>query len=681
MKRISLNRQIIILAIVALSSLSAIIAYTTISQSTEAIMSDAYKRLTALRDIKIDQLQQFFNARESDINVLSRSEDLHNLVDDLIHVHNTLEVKGGDSYPVKHELAQEIYAKHEQFFQGYIKDYSYYDVFVICKEHGHVMYTAAKESDFGENLNHGKLKTSGLAQAWRESLKNNRATIVDMSPYEPSNNAPAMFIAKPVEQDGVVKSVLVFQISDESINNIVRYREGYGETQEDYLVASDNLMRSDSYLDPENHSLAASFANPALGSVDTQATRNALKGEVNTEIVIDYNGNPVLSAYSKVKVGKDIEWAIMSEIDEAEVLIAPTNIRNSIILSSGAVLAVILWLSIVMLKVGLINPLNRFKKQLQEISDNKDLTVQLSTEAPLEISQMAVSINDLVNDFNALIVGAKQSSNENAAVAHQLSASSMGVGNNVERSVSIINETSSQANVINDEIISSIDDARISKDSIAEANKTLTDVRDEITQLTQRVQVTVQAENCLAEDITKLSTEAVGVKTVLDVIGSIADQTNLLALNAAIEAARAGEQGRGFAVVADEVRGLAAHTQNSLNDINVTITSIIESIISASEEMNKNSHEIQELSDIASNVDEKINKTVTIVTKTMSESDKTVSDFENTGKSISAIVDKVAEVNSISSENARSVEEIASAAEHLNTMTENLNAQLETFRT
>ncbi len=121
--------------------------------------------------------------------------------------------------------------------------------------------------------------------------------------------------------------------------------------------------------------------------------------------------------------------------------------------------------------------------------------------------------------------------------------------------------------------------------------------------------------------------------------------------------------------------------QNSLNEINTTITSIIESIEKASADMNTNSQEVQELSQIANNVDEKINHTVVIVGKAAEASDKIVKDSEETGSSIGVIVSKVREVNTISSENARSVEEIASAAEHLNTMTENLNAQLETFRT
>ncbi len=681
MKNLSIKVQVLTLILASLLSLGIVTAFSSVSQSREALMQSNFLKLTTVRNLKKSQIEAFFLNNIATLKVLSNSNNVEYLADDLFRLEEKMDITPTKEFPIQNPLVKDTIAPYERFFKSLIHEYGYEDIMLISSNNGQVMYTAAKSKDFGANLKNGELKSSALAEVWKTTIKNKRATYVDMKPYAPSNNEPMLFLGIPLTIDDEINSVLVLKIAGSSINKVMQTRVGYGTTQEDYLVGKDYLMRSDSYLDSKNHTIISSFSNSVAGSINTIPVNNAFKNQTETGIFTEYNGKEILSAYSTIKVGEDLTWAILSVINEDEVLITPNEIRNFIVIEMVLIFIIIVFISIWVLNNNLIQPLNNFKKTLLEIGQTKDLTKSLECDAPLEIEDMARSFNSLLTSLQGLINTAKESSVHNTEVAHMLSTNANEVGKNVELSVKIIEEASDESNKINDEIVHAILEAQKNKQEIIKANETLNIARDEIVNLAKKVQQTSEAEIELARKMDHLSNEASNVKSVLEVIGDIADQTNLLALNAAIEAARAGEHGRGFAVVADEVRKLAERTQKSLSEINATITVIVQSIEEASENMNKNSKQIENLSKIALDVEDKINATVTIVNHGTKVSDKTVRDFENTGNAIQKIARTITQIDKISLDNAKSVENIVVTSENLSKVTQELNSQLETFNT
>jgi len=309
-----------------------------------------------------------------------------------------------------------------------------------------------------------------------------------------------------------------------------------------------------------------------------------------------------------------------------------------------------------------------------------DLGKSLLMQGDNEIALIANKLEELRSKLGGFIAQARDTSNENASVAKELSVTSLQVGKNVEDTVLIINHVVQKVDSIHTDTKVVIEKAHQNKAEITLAGEELGKTASKITALTAQVQAGAVIENEMAMRIEQLSHDTKQVKEVLEIISDIADQTNLLALNAAIEAARAGEHGRGFAVVADEVRKLAERTQKSLVEIQSTINVIVQAIIEASEEMNRSSKNMRSLAEISNEAEAEIESAASSMMQATRTTEDTAIVFAHMAEMIKLTVEEIQKIDTYSSVNARSVKEIGSAAEHLHVMTENLNNRLNQFK-
>jgi methyl-accepting chemotaxis protein len=309
-----------------------------------------------------------------------------------------------------------------------------------------------------------------------------------------------------------------------------------------------------------------------------------------------------------------------------------------------------------------------------------DLTIRLDASANDEIAEANHHINNFIEKVQTLLVGIINSSSENSTISDNLAKTAHEVGKRSEVENSELNQVVSDTSVMKDDLTKSIIEAEVGKENLVRSNENLEITKKDVLTLVEKVQDNSQVQQDLARSLSQLSTDAAQVKNVLSVISDIADQTNLLALNAAIEAARAGEHGRGFAVVADEVRKLAEHTQKSLAEINATVNVIVQAISDSSNQMDSNSKEMEALADISNHVGEKINETAQIMLQSTKMSENILNGYKENADKTDRIINKIHRVSKISNENMQSIETVATASDTLSQMTIDLNHKLREFK-
>jgi len=412
-----------------------------------------------------------------------------------------------------------------------------------------------------------------------------------------------------------------------------------------------------------------------LNGADISKTNSMLKTKnyLFTSLAMrDFNGNVV--AYALVGQNKKIVTQILNN--------ATSVIKNQMIIATIAFLILFIILYFV-IRFAVLDPLNNLTKKAKDLSSGDgDLTKKLEINGDDEIAQASKEINNFIEKVRVMTEQAKHISSENSSIANELSSTALEVGKLAENSTNATNEANSKSVTIKSNLETSVEETNDARKELEQVNDYMHEANKSILTLAHEIQQSAATEVELADKIQQLSSDAAQVKDVLTVISDIADQTNLLALNAAIEAARAGEHGRGFAVVADEVRKLAERTQKSLVEINATINVIVQSIVESSEEMSLNSKKVESLSQSASNVEVQINEMADLLKNAASKTSKSIEKSNNeTKRNVDEIGAQVSVISKISSQNARSMEEIASAAEHLNEMTETLNNKLNEFKT
>ena len=480
-------------------------------------------------------------------------------------------------------------------------------------------------------------------------------------------------ISHPITAENGVKGLITFDVY---LDFTELYKKMANSAVEGkfYLVESDTRIISASESDILTKRADSVFAKE-LGDF----LKGVINGSVSSDSYVSYisrSGDTRMATVYKIP---DYDLYIFYTISSSLVTKQIRTVALKSTVFGLILLAVSLFIVLFILRISL-NSLTVFQQQITKATEGRDLTTRIEAKTDDELGQIAKGVNIFIASMESVIKEVRDSVEEVASSNNQLAATmeelsttfdnqahqvsemvdGMGQISNISKNTSNALETNMQF------LETTADNTRKEAENLDDVSCDMGDIeKDTIS---------------LSETIRHLSESSAQIGNILNVINDIANQTNLLALNAAIEAARAGEAGRGFAVVADEVRKLAERTQHAIGEVETIINELSKDSENASNAMNKSVTSVQEGASNIQSVTGEIKRAVEDVTNLYNDMKPISQSVSDQYVTIQSVVDNAQVVAAGIEESNAAVNEVNNTVSHLQQRTERLKNLIEQFK-
>ena len=529
----------------------AIILYVTYRISEKSLTEALREHLIAIANHKVSQIALFASERNKDVTTLAAMpETLRTL-----HV-----LQNSDSSTNPPSLSQT-----RPFLQTYADTYGYEDL-ILISNNGKILFCLQCGDLEGKDLSRPEYKGLQLFGVFDRAKTLLESEFSDFE-YDAAANTAYGYIAAPIFNNGIIEGVIALKMSNRPISTVVEDYTGLGETGETVLAAkfgNDALFVTRSRHDP---SAAFKRRISEKNSKDTP-TWNATQGIRGGGILLDYRGKEVMGVWRYLPY---FRWGMVVKMDTAEFF-EPLTYQRNVVLFLGAITVLV----VILLALTIASSVSRPVVQLTGVAKTiaaGDLTAPMiqTDGAQDEVSILSRGFSSMTSNLLRLIGGVKHSGSEVTSSSQHIAAAARQLEATVTEQAASTNEvvaTSKQISTTSQDLVHAI--TNVADEALSTASLVASG-QSGLREMEVAMQNLVQATESVSKKLQSLHEKATGISTVVTTINKVADQTNLLSLNAAIEAEKAGDAGIGFGVVASEIRRLADQTGFATMDIDQII--------------------------------------------------------------------------------------------------------------